>query len=78
MAKVLDLDLVSSWSKISMILEISVVQKHGNLDGNIGILSISIKQLNKNHGNCKKNLEIFIETLENVYLVNYLLVYKKN
>ena len=30
-------------SKISMISEISVVQKHGNFDGNIGILSISIK-----------------------------------
>ena len=59
-----------------MISEISVVQKHGNFDGNIEILSISIK-LNKNHGNCKKNLEIFIETLQDVYLVNYLLVYHK-
>ena len=29
--------------KISVISEISVVQKHGNFDGNIGILSISIK-----------------------------------
>ena len=29
--------------KISMISEISVVQKHENFDGNIGILSISIK-----------------------------------
>ena len=33
--------------------------------------------MNKNYGNCKKNLEIFIETLQNVYLVNYLLVYHK-
>ena len=32
-------------------------------------------KLNKNYRNCKKNLEIFIETLEDVYLVNYLLVY---
>ncbi|MBT0984574.1 hypothetical protein KJ032_26430, partial [Salmonella enterica subsp. enterica serovar Typhimurium] len=35
--------VVQPWSKISMISEISVVRKHGNIDGNIGILSISIK-----------------------------------
>ena len=29
--------------KISVISEISVVRKHGNIDGNIGIISISIK-----------------------------------
>ena len=33
--------------------------------------------MNKNHGNCKKNLESFIETLHDVYLVNYLLGYHK-
>ena len=33
--------------------------------------------MNKNHGNCEKNLEIFIETLEDVYLVNCLLFYHK-
>lgn len=30
------------------------------------------KNLSKNHGYCKKNLEFFIETFADVYLVNYL------